>query len=44
MAQALEISGGDMKSASKEMAGTDSSKIGHNDLDPACDDFAGSRD
>ncbi|MGB8943713.1 MAG: hypothetical protein WCD21_26300 [Streptomyces sp.] len=44
MAQALENSGGSMKGASKEMAGTDSSKIGHSGLHSACDEFADSWD
>ncbi|MEU8348955.1 MULTISPECIES: hypothetical protein [unclassified Streptomyces] len=44
MAGTLETSGGRMKGASKGMAGTDSSHIGHSDLQSACDDFADSWD
>lgn len=44
MARSLENSGGHMKGASKEMAGTDASKIGNGDLHSACDDFADSWD
>uniref|UniRef100_A0AAU3HVT3 Excreted virulence factor EspC, type VII ESX diderm n=1 Tax=Streptomyces sp. NBC_01393 TaxID=2903851 RepID=A0AAU3HVT3_9ACTN len=44
MAGTLETSGGQMKSASKEMKHADSSQIGHNGLESACDDFADSWD
>ncbi|MGV9984535.1 hypothetical protein [Streptomyces olivaceus] len=44
MATALENSGGRMKEASREMKRTDSSQVGHSDLQSACDDFADSWD
>jgi hypothetical protein len=44
MAGTLETSGGQMKSASKEMKHADSSQIGHSGLESACDAFADSWD
>ncbi|OKI88480.1 hypothetical protein AMK11_10030 [Streptomyces sp. CB02414] len=44
MAGALETSGGQMKSASKEMKHADSKQMGHSGLESACDDFADSWD
>ncbi|WP_328339989.1 hypothetical protein OG873_17585 [Streptomyces violaceus] len=44
MANTLETSGGQMKSASKEMKHADSRQIGHGGLESACDDFADSWD
>ncbi|WP_328770613.1 hypothetical protein [Streptomyces sp. NBC_00286] len=44
MARTLENSGGRMKEASKEMARADSSQVGHEGLQSACDDFAESWD
>ncbi|MFJ3710744.1 MULTISPECIES: hypothetical protein [unclassified Streptomyces] len=44
MAHTLENSGGQMKSASREMARTDSTQLGHEGLESACNDFAGSWD
>ncbi|WP_199850407.1 hypothetical protein [Streptomyces sp. CMB-StM0423] len=44
MARTLEESGSRMKSASKEMTRADASRIGHEELHAACDDFAGSWD
>ncbi|MCX4910542.1 hypothetical protein [Streptomyces sp. NBC_00878] len=44
MAGTLETSGGQMKSASKEMKHADSKQIGHGGLESACDDFADSWD
>ncbi|MGW3973453.1 hypothetical protein ACWEFD_29690 [Streptomyces ardesiacus] len=44
MAGTLETSGGQMKSASKEMKHADSKQIGHAGLESACDDFADSWD
>ncbi|KOX45225.1 hypothetical protein ADL09_23620 [Streptomyces sp. NRRL F-7442] len=44
MAGTLETSGGQMKSASKEMKHADSKQIGHTGLESACDDFADSWD
>ncbi|WP_328687856.1 hypothetical protein OHA74_54380 [Streptomyces phaeochromogenes] len=44
MAGALENSGGQMKSASKEMKHADAAQIGHGGLESACDDFADSWD
>lgn len=44
MAGTLETSGGQMKSASKEMKHADSKQVGHSGLESACDDFADSWD
>ncbi|MEV7892154.1 hypothetical protein ACWD3I_48780 [Streptomyces sp. NPDC002817] len=44
MAGTLETSGGQMKSASKEMKHADSAQFGHRGLESACDDFADSWD
>ncbi|WP_434599727.1 hypothetical protein [Streptomyces sp. A5-4] len=44
MAGTLEKSGGQMKTASKEMSGADSAQIGHSGLQSACDDFSDSWD
>ncbi|MGK9460495.1 hypothetical protein ACSLFT_10730 [Streptomyces sp. G6] len=44
MAGTLETSGGQMKSASKEMKHADSKQMGHSGLESACDDFADSWD
>lgn len=44
MAGKLETSGGQMKSASKEMKDADTQQIGHKSLESACDDFADSWD
>lgn len=44
MAGTLETSGGQMKSASKDMKHADSRQIGHSGLESACDDFADSWD
>ncbi len=44
MAGTLETSGGQMKSASKDMKHADSKQIGHSGLESACDDFADSWD
>jgi hypothetical protein len=44
MANAVEASGGKMKRASKSMSNTDASQVGHEGLQSACDDFAGSWD
>ena len=44
MAHKLETSGGQMKSAFKEMKHADTKQIGHSGLESACDDFANSWD
>ncbi|MFG3108127.1 hypothetical protein [Streptomyces tendae] len=44
MARKLETGGGHMKGASKKMATTDATQIGHSDLQKACDDFSDSWD
>ncbi|MBT2876011.1 hypothetical protein OG986_20040 [Streptomyces cellulosae] len=44
MAGTLETSGGQMKSASKELKHADARQIGHSGLESACDDFAESWD
>ncbi|MFJ6070001.1 hypothetical protein ACIQFU_04025 [Streptomyces sp. NPDC093065] len=44
MARKLETGGGHMKGASKKMATTDATQIGHGDLQKACDDFSDSWD
>ncbi|WP_406171109.1 hypothetical protein [Streptomyces sp. NBC_00996] len=42
MARNLETGGGHMKSASKKMSAADAARIGHSELQTACDDFADS--
>ncbi|MFJ8186120.1 hypothetical protein [Streptomyces sp. NPDC096105] len=42
MADTLETSGGQMKSASKELKHADARQIGHSGMESACDDFADS--
>lgn len=42
MVRTLESSGGRMKDASREMLHADTAQVGHEGLQSACDDFAGS--